>query len=148
MTKLVPLDPESQLGYQLVRVADQVSRIWHRALRTHNINPRQFSVLALLAHDPGLSQGELARRVMVTPQSMSELLVSLRDDGLIKRDAPAPGRAAQVQLTASGRRLLGKAYPVVEESNSEAFAVLSDTEYAELARICKKLLSQPPRTLT
>ena len=143
MARQAPLDPESQLGYQLVRVADQVSRSWHAALRSHNINPRQFSVLALLAHDPGLSQAELARRVMVTPQSMSELLATLGDERLIKRAAPAPGRAAQVQLTASGRRLLSKAYPVVEATNSEAFAVLNRAEHAELARMFKKLLAAP-----
>ena len=70
----VAMDPDAQLGYVLVRCAEKMARAWHEALREHGVNPRQFSMLALLAHDPGLSQAELARRVMVTPQSMSESL--------------------------------------------------------------------------
>ena len=144
MTAFTPLDPEAQLGYQLVRVADQVSRRWHALLSTHGINPRQFSILALLAHDPGLSQAELARRVMITPQSMSESLVSLRTDKLVTRSEPARGHAARVQLTAAGRRLLAKAYPLVEASNRESFAALTQSERKSLSHAFRKLLSEQP----
>ena len=44
----VPLDPDAQLGYLVVRVADRMSRSWYAALRAHGINPRQFSVLEYL----------------------------------------------------------------------------------------------------
>lgn len=140
MADFTPLDPAAQLGYQLVRVADQVSRRWHAVLRAHGVNPRQFSVLALLAHDPGLSQAELARRVMITPQSMSESLASLLHEGLISRDEPAPGHAARVQLTAAGRALLAKANPLVEACNRDSFAALTAAERASLARVFDKLL--------
>jgi DNA-binding MarR family transcriptional regulator len=138
----VPLDPESQLGYLLVRGADQVNRPWHAALREHGINPRQFSVLATLAHDPGISQAELARRVLITPQSMSESLAGLVATGLIARGVMEPGRPARLELTDAGRELLAKAYPVVETFNRTGFAALTAAERAELARILRKLLSE------
>lgn len=137
----VPLDPESQLGYLLVRAADHVSRPWATALRAHGINPRQFSMLAWLAQAPGLSQAELARRVMVTPQSMSESLTALMDAGWIARRALERGHAAELQLTPQGRRLLTKAYPVVLATNRESFAGLTSAERAELARLLHKLIS-------
>jgi DNA-binding MarR family transcriptional regulator len=140
MMDFSPLDPDAQLGYQLVRVADQVSRRWHDVLRAHGINPRQFSILALLAHDPGLSQAELARRVLITPQSMSESLASLLADRLITRNEPARGHAARVQLTAAGRRILSRANPLVEACNHESFARLTHAERATLARAFAKLL--------
>ena len=65
------LDPDAQLGYLVACVAHDVSRAWYAALRRHRINPRQFSVLASLAREPTLSQAGLARRVMITPQSMA-----------------------------------------------------------------------------
>lgn len=139
--KFTPLDPDAQLGYMLVRAADQVSRPWHAALRAHGINPRQFSVLAWLARDPGLSQGELARRVMVTPQSMSESLAALLQSGYVDRDEPGPGRAAQLRLSAAGRRLLARAYPVIEATNRDSFAALSPAERSDLARLLHKLLA-------
>jgi DNA-binding MarR family transcriptional regulator len=141
MSHFRPLDPEAQLGYQLVRVADQVSRRWHQVLRSQAINPRQFSILALLAHDPGLSQAALARRVMITPQSMSESLASLLADGLISRDEPGRGHAARVQLTAAGRRLLSRAYPLVEACNQESFASLTRAERRVLGTAFSKLLN-------
>ena len=135
-----PLDPDDQLGYLLVRAADRASRRWHAALRAHRINPRQFSVLALLARDPGLSQAELARRVLITPQSMSESLVGLIDAGHLTRDEIEPGRPARLRLTEAGRALLDTAYPVVKASDRDVFAALTDRDRAELGRILRTLL--------
>lgn len=137
-----PLDPDQQLGYLLVRAADQVARPWQAALKSARINPRQFSMLASLARDPGMSQAELARRVMITPQSVSESLARLVDAGLVARTDESPGRSAALELTASGRRLLARAYPIVERSNQESFAALSERERSELGRILSKLLAE------
>ncbi|RZU53120.1 DNA-binding MarR family transcriptional regulator [Krasilnikovia cinnamomea] len=135
----VPMDPDTQLGYLLVRCGDQQARAWQEALRAHGVNPRQFSMLASLAHDPGISQAELARRVMVTPQSMSESLTRLIDDGLIARGSTEPGRPARLGLTEAGRRALERAYPVVSAHQEQAFAALTADEKAELARVLGKL---------
>lgn len=136
----VPLDPESQLGYLLVRSAEQVARCWNADLRAHGINPRQFSMLACLAQSPGISQGELARRVMLTPQSLGESLAGLVHEGWIARTEAARGRAAQLRLSAKGRALLKQAYPVVRASNRAGFAALTRAECAVLARILHKLI--------
>ena len=136
----VAMNPDAQLGYVLVRCAEHMARAWHEALREHGVNPRQFSMLASLAHDPGISQAELARRVMVTPQSMSESLTRLIDAGLIDRGNVEPGRPAQLELTTAGRSVLLRAYPVVSAHQDEAFAALTTAERAELARILGKLM--------
>lgn len=136
------LDPEEQLGYVLVRAADQVSRTWLAALREHGINPRQFSVLAILVREPASSQAELARRVLVTPQSMSEAIASLIDAGLLRRKESAPGRTAVLELTSAAKALLARAYPVVEESEREAFAVLTVAERKVLGRLLRKLVAR------
>ena len=117
-----------------------MARAWHEALREHGVNPRQFSMLASPAHDPEVSQAELARRVLVTPQSMSESLARLIDAGLIDRGTVEPGRPAQLRLTAAGRSLLVRAYPVVSAHQDQAFAALTDAERAELVRILGKLV--------
>lgn len=97
-------------------------------------------MLTTLAADPGVSQAELARRVMVKPQSMSESLSRLAEAGLIARGNVEPGLAARVQLTDKGRKLLTKAYPVIEEYHRESFAALTSAERAEFARMLKKLI--------
>lgn len=142
--RFVPLDPESQIGYRLVRTADELARSWSAALREHGINPRQFSIMALLAHDPGLSQAEIGRRVMITPQSVGESLANLLESGWITRDAVEAGRAATPGLTPAGRRLLARAYPVVEAHQEKVFSVLTKTERSQLTRMLRKLAPSRP----
>ncbi|MEY2934994.1 MAG: hypothetical protein RL033_5743 [Pseudomonadota bacterium] len=137
------LDPEEQLGYLVARVADRNSRGWLTALRQHDISPRQFSVLAHVVREPGLTQAELARRTMVTPQSMSELIATLLDAGLLSREAIQPGRQAELEVTGLGKALLRKAYPVVEATNRESFAALTGAERQLLGELLRKLLRGP-----
>lgn len=134
------MDPDAQLGYLLVAAADQMSRSWHSALRGQGINPRQFSMLASLAHDPGISQAELARRVMITPQSLSESVTRLINAGLIARGNTEPGTTARLVLTDEGRKLLTHAYPIIEAFNHDSFAALTSTDRAHLARLLRKLI--------
>jgi DNA-binding MarR family transcriptional regulator len=136
----VPMDPDAQLGYLLVVAADQMSRSWHGALRAQGINPRQFSMLASLAHDPGISQAELARRVMITPQSLSESVNRLIGADLIVRGNTEPGKAAKLVLTDEGRKLLTRAYPIVEAFNRDSLAALTGTDRTDLARLLRKLI--------
>lgn len=139
------LDPDAQLGYLLVRAARDVSQSWLKAVRGHGINPRQFSALAILVNEPFLSQGELARRVMVTPQSMGESIGTLIDAGLLARDDVEPGRAARLIVTAKGKALLRKAYPVVKAADDECFTSLTTSDRKVLSGLLGKLLDKPER---
>ena len=122
-----------------MRTADELARSWSAALRKHGINPRQFSILGLLAHDADLSQAEIGRRVMITPQSVGESLTHLLASGWIARNAVAAGRPARLELTPAGRRLLARAYPVVEAHQEKVFSVLTKAERLQLMRMMEKL---------
>jgi DNA-binding MarR family transcriptional regulator len=109
----------------------------------HDVNPRQFSVLSLLEDDPGLSSAQLARLMLVTPQSMSESLALLLDAGLVERRAePSPGRSVALDLTAAGRGLLKRAYPLVFAADAESFRALTENEKVQLGRLLRKLLGE------
>lgn len=143
MKSTFPPSPRRFLGYLLVRAAHAVARPWEEALRAHGINPRQFSALALLADESGLSSAQLARLLMVTPQSMSESLASLLEAGLVARlEVPSPGRPVGLAITAAGRRLLERAYPVVAETNEQSFAALTASEKKTLAALLTRVLGE------
>src|SRR5215207_7711686 len=61
-----------------------------QTLQAVDLTPTQFGVLVQLDSSPGLSQAELGRRLLMTPQSMGELLVSLERLGHVVR-GPRPG---------------------------------------------------------
>lgn len=131
--KLPVIDPDDSLSALLIRVANRVERDCEAALHSHEINPRQFSALAHLARNPGISAAALARKVRLTPQSMSESLTLLVSSGLVKRSAPvAPGKSGTLEIAAEGLKVLTRAEPIVAHSNRQAFEPLSAKEQRRL----------------
>ncbi|GIE83156.1 putative transcriptional regulator, MarR family protein [Actinoplanes philippinensis] len=107
--------PEDIAVWTLVQASHVVARRFREALGEAGLTPTQFGVLLELDLRPGLANGEVARAVLVTPQSMSDLLVSLQRLGYIERDASAGhGRRVPAQLTADGRAALRRCATAVE----------------------------------
>jgi DNA-binding MarR family transcriptional regulator len=127
------LDPDAYVGYALVQVAHVLERRFTAAVREAGLTPRQFSVLALLEEGPALSVGALARRVLIAPQSMGELLDGLAAKGLVERLAPAGrGRPAGARVTDRGRDALARAAPHVAELERQATDGLEPAAVAQL----------------
>ena len=133
--------PDDHLGYLLVRAGEVVARPWLSEMRASGLNPRQFSVLAILADRPTASQGELARAAMVTPQSMSEMLSRLELLGLVERSGGEPGMSSSVALTPRGQRSLTAAYPVVARLNTASVAALDPQEQEQLGALLRKVIA-------
>jgi DNA-binding MarR family transcriptional regulator len=102
-------------GWTLVRAFLVRAPRFHQALQDVGLSPTQFGVLVQLDNSPGLAQAELARRALMTPQSMGEVLVSLERLGHVVRGVRAGrGHPIPVSLTEQGRAALAAATPLVE----------------------------------
>jgi DNA-binding MarR family transcriptional regulator len=119
------------------RIREHVEQV----LRAEDIGMRHFSALGHLAHRPGVSYSELARRAHVTQQSMQATLQQLEQLGAVERVGGAGrGRAAHLHVTDEGHRLLAigrEAFSAVDEAlardlGTEASAQLLDTAEAVL----------------
>jgi DNA-binding MarR family transcriptional regulator len=107
-------DPDAFTALTLVRAATAMRRPFVDALAPYDLPPQQFSVLLHLVEKPGRSQGELAREVLATPQSVGELLRAMEQRGLVERTAPAGrGRPSAVYASPAGRELLDLVTPHV-----------------------------------
>lgn len=134
--------PEDQIGYLLVRIAHRLSQHWTRDLAAYGLTARQHGVLATLAARPGVSANALARSVMITAQSMGDLLTGLQDRGLIARQPPAGrGRPARLALTDEGHRVLAAVEPVTEAHNSPAALGLTEADAVQLRTLLQKILA-------
>lgn len=110
---------ESFPAWTLVQASHVVARGFTAVFAQVGLTPTQFGVLANLADDPGLTQAELARRVLVRPQSLGELLVPLLERGLVSRDGPGGrGRRSGIEITDAGREAMAAALPGVREFNA------------------------------
>jgi DNA-binding MarR family transcriptional regulator len=99
----------------------------------------EFTTLSVLGVRSGLSNAQLARRSLVTPQAMNQVLASLEAKGLIERGQSAGDgvgghhRARSTTLTAEGRRLVERCTAIVDDIEDTSFVRASAAERAELA---------------
>ena len=104
------------------------------SLRKLALTAPQYTALAALSEEPGLSGAALARRCFVTPQTMTGIITKLAGSGLIAREPdPEHGRILKTTLTARGADLLRQAYRAVEIVEAKMLAELDVAERDALA---------------
>jgi len=114
---------EVSLVYVVGRVNQGIRRELRRRLADWDLSVTEFTALSILVRRPGLSNAQLARRTMVTPQSMIEILAVLEERGLLRRHVdPDHGRILRAELTPEGTRLLRATEPVVQEIQDQMLA--------------------------
>nr|WP_246406131.1 MarR family transcriptional regulator [Modestobacter versicolor] len=113
-----------------------------RELATVGLRPHTFTVLVHLAREPALTSAELARRLAVTPQSMSALLHGLAEAGWVERPTGAlRGQRIDVRLTDAGREALAAAGPVLAELGRPEAMGLTAEEATTLHALLQRVLS-------
>jgi DNA-binding MarR family transcriptional regulator len=128
-------DPRGpSLIYMVGRLNQGIGRELRALLRTWDLSVQEYTSLSVLDLRPGLSNAQLARRALVSPQSMIEILAKLESRGLVQRSVdPEHGRVIRNHLSDTGRRVLEVAAPEVEALQDRIFGELSDAERASVA---------------
>jgi DNA-binding MarR family transcriptional regulator len=116
-------DDEATFIYMVGRVNQGIRREMRARLSQCELSVAEYTTLSVLAARPELSNAQLARRALVTPQSMIEILGQLERRGLVQRAVdPDHGRILRATLTAKGHDVLAIATPEVAALNEELFA--------------------------
>jgi DNA-binding MarR family transcriptional regulator len=94
----------------------------------------QFTTLSVLKRRPGLSNAQLARRALILPQSMIQVIAALERRQLVERAPdPAHNRILQTRLTAAGLALVQRAEAATREFESGLIEAVGDDADAKLA---------------
>lgn len=127
----------------LIKRAEVASRaLLETELKDLDLTPSQYATLSMLALHPETSSSDLARRVLVTPQSMSEMIMALSRKGLIKRqESDGNRRVLDISLSAAGRALLEKAEARVDALEATLFAGLGMDELQVLRSHLERVLA-------
>lgn len=132
--------PHETLGYALKRAQHAMRQNMDRQLKDLGLSAPQYSVLASVEREPGISNAQLARLAFVTPQTMQAMLVKLEQAGLIARAPDADhGRIQHTTLTAHGGKVLGLAHAAAFRSEQIARGAASDGAVAMLTRVAEAL---------
>ena len=123
------------MGY-LLRQAGAAHRLrMDRALSSLEMTPPQFVVLTMIHGYPGLSNADLARLALLTPQTTSLIVANLLKAGAIaRRPHPVHGRILQLELTESGRTQLRAARERAVALEAELVTGLTPEEEALVRR--------------
>ncbi|HET6835621.1 MAG TPA: MarR family transcriptional regulator [Acidimicrobiales bacterium] len=126
---------EPTLLYLVGRIDRVVRRSIGTVLKAQGLSVNQYTTLSVLDRRSGLSNAQLARRALVSPQSMNEVLLTLEERGLVRRRAhPEHGRILQARLTAKGRSLLARCDAEVHEVEARMVSDLGDEDRTALRR--------------
>jgi DNA-binding MarR family transcriptional regulator len=102
------------------RVDQGVRREMRARLAPFGLSVPEYTALSILAAVPGLSNAQLARRSLITPPAMLEVLASLERRGLVERHSdPAHARIRRAELTEEGTRTLRASAREIERLSDE-----------------------------
>jgi DNA-binding MarR family transcriptional regulator len=133
---------DDRLGHMVKSLEQELSGAKDAALRPMGLTVPQYQALLVIADTPGISGAELARRCLVTPQTMTTVLGNLTVKGLIeRRTVPGQGRAMETTITAAGKRLLGRADKKILEVEELLNGQLSKADQQSLRKLLEKCRS-------
>ena len=120
---------EGYLGYLLRQAAGAYRLKVERALGEFGVTQPQFATLTMVSAYPGISNADLARLAVLTPQTVSVIVGNLEKAGsLVRRPHAVHGRIQHLDLSDSGRALLKKCRERVYKLEGELTAGLSAEE--------------------
>lgn len=129
------------LGYQIRYVYRAFVKALADELGPHEVTTSQWSAMRVLWEKDGLSQVELAQRMMVEKASLTSVLEAMANAGLITRVRNAKDRRkVNIFLTAAGRRLKDQVLPLGESINKRAVRGLSAAEVKQIRMLLMKVM--------
>ncbi|MBQ8431416.1 MAG: MarR family transcriptional regulator [Clostridia bacterium] len=98
-------------------------------------------ILDLLSESDGMSQQEIANRMDIRPQSVSEAIASMEYRGfVIRRPSPDDKRVSLIFITAAGKEHRKQVKEERRAFAKQFFGVLSEKEKEQLAILLEALL--------
>jgi DNA-binding MarR family transcriptional regulator len=115
-------------------------RISGAHVRSLNLTPAQFDIIATLGNTAGMSFKELGEKTLITKGTLTGVVDRLESRGLVARCACAEDRRSMtVRLTSKGEREFERIFAVHVEHCSQAFAQYTEAEFNTLEKELRKL---------
>lgn len=131
---------ETLIGYNARRAALAVIGVFLPRMAAYGLKPVAFSVISLIAHNPGITSRQLCAALNILPPNLVGLINSLAQRGLIERlPHPRDGRAMGLHLTEEGREVMAQAEKTASALEVEAAGRLSAAERQTLITLLRKV---------
>jgi DNA-binding MarR family transcriptional regulator len=129
----------SSLGFLLRLAQVKVFDDFFEALSAQGLRPGEFTMLWVIALNPGVRQGVIARKLRIKPAHMTKLVQRAVDAGRIARSVPGDDRrSVHLRLTPAGERFVEENRPWLLRQFARENAILDEQEFAMLIRLLQK----------
>jgi DNA-binding MarR family transcriptional regulator len=145
---LAPATLDDLLLYRLARLlATGGSMVIRLCEGRFGITRREWRLIVLLAHQPGLMSSQLAERAQLDRARTSRAVTSLVAKQLVERaSGPADRRQARLALTEAGQAVHDELFPLVARINHDILDVL-DGRQLETLDVALERLQQRAESL-
>ena len=122
-------DLASRPGFLIRRLHQIHIALFMEECAAFNVTPVQYSMISVIAEQPGLEQARLAQEVGVDRATLANVVARLESRGLLRRTTTKTDRRLKrVILTAKGKRLLDQMTQAAQRAHARTVDVLSPAE--------------------
>lgn len=131
---------ESLMGYNARRATLVIIDSFMRHMAVYGLRPVDFSVLSLIAHNPGITSRQLSTTLNIQPPNLVGMINQLQKRELIvRRPHPHDGRAMGLHLAPDGKKMIRQAEATASELEAAATARLNADERKTLIQLLRKI---------
>lgn len=131
---------ETLVGYNTRRASLVIVGEFIERMAVFDLRIVDFSVLSLIAHNPGITSKQLCNTLGVQAPNLVSMVNDLEKRQLIKRlPHPNDGRAMGLHLTDAGEKMIRSAEKTASQLEVAATSKLSDEERKTLLVLLKKI---------
>lgn len=132
-------DIDDHLGYFLRRLQVWVFQDFIAALSSMNLRPAQYSVLLMIAANPGRSQAEIGRTLNIERARLARMVQELEERGWLRRKASErDARSHTLMLTADGTRAVAKARALALEHEGRVASYVGPERREQLMQLLRE----------
>lgn len=122
-------DPAQSVGYILWQLTHKMHQQMIEELNDLGLIPAQVGALAHIARQEAISNAELARMLLMTPQNMSLTTAKLQEAGYVRKTAhETHGRITRLEITDTGVNCLLQATQRMAKVEQRMMAHMTTSE--------------------
>ena len=131
---------ESLIGYNARRAALAIIEEFLERMAVYGLKPVDFSVMSVIAHNPGVTSRQLCASLNILPPNLVSLIQSLDSRGLVERlPHPHDGRAVGLHPTKKGKALMVQAEATASELERNVGGKLTPNQAQTLVTLLQKI---------
>lgn len=109
-------------------------------IRTLDLTPSQFDIIATLGNTEGMNFKELGERTLITKGTLTGVVERLQAKRLVQREVSSSDKRSQiVKLTDRGAAIFDQVFPAHLNHVDRVFSEISQNELDEMESVLKRL---------